>query len=56
VEFQAYVADRKIDYFLAGGRGGFGSSSSSSAITTWVESNFVAQTVGGITVYDLTKG
>ena len=55
-QFRDYVAAGKIHYFLAGGRGGFGSSSSSSAITTWVESHFTARTVGGITVYDLTKG
>jgi 4-amino-4-deoxy-L-arabinose transferase-like glycosyltransferase len=54
-QFQAYVAAGKIHYFLAGGRGGFGSSSSSSAITSWVESHFTARTVGGVTVYDLTK-
>ena len=55
-QFRDYVAAGKIHYFLAGGRGGFGSSSSSSAITSWVESHFTARTVGGTTVYDLTKG
>ena len=29
--------------------------SSSSEITQWVEANFTASTVGGVTVYDLTS-
>ena len=56
-EFQAYVAAGKVHYFIggSGGRGGgFGSSSSSNAITAWVTANFTAQTVGGVTVYDLS--
>jgi hypothetical protein len=62
-EFQSYVAAGKIHYFIAGGgfggRGGFGradgGSSASSEITSWVESNFTATTVGGVTLYDLTQ-
>jgi hypothetical protein len=38
-----------------GGFNGTGSSSSS-AITQWIESNFTAQTVGGTTIYDLSSG
>ena len=55
-EFQAYVAAGKVHYFIggSGGRSGFGSSSSSNAITAWVTANFTAQTVGGVTVYDLS--
>jgi len=55
-EFQAYVAAGKVHYFIgdSGGGGGFGSSSSSNAITAWVTANFTAQTVGGVTVYDLS--
>jgi hypothetical protein len=53
-QFQAYVAAGKVHYFLAGGRGGFGSSATSSAITNWVESHFTSRTVGGVIVYDLT--
>jgi 4-amino-4-deoxy-L-arabinose transferase-like glycosyltransferase len=56
-EFQAYVAAGCIHYFIAGGRGrGFGGgSSTSSALTSWVESNFRSTTVGGVTLYDLTS-
>jgi hypothetical protein len=32
-----------------------GGASSTSAITTWVKAHYKAQTVGGQTVYDLTK-
>ena len=63
-QFQAYVAQHKIHYFIGGG--GFGGRAASaavrrarrrtSAITQWVASNFTAQTVGGVTVYDLTPG
>jgi 4-amino-4-deoxy-L-arabinose transferase-like glycosyltransferase len=40
-----------------GGQGGFGGGSSgdSSAITSWVEAHYTSTTVGGQTVYDLTK-
>jgi hypothetical protein len=64
-QFQQYVAQHKIHYFIGGGggvggRGGFGggpqSSSTTSAISQWVAENFTAQTVGGVTVYDLTTG
>jgi 4-amino-4-deoxy-L-arabinose transferase-like glycosyltransferase len=60
-QFKAYVADGKIHYFIAGGGGmgpggpGVGGSSSSSAITQWVEATYNATTIGGQTVYDLTQ-
>jgi hypothetical protein len=38
-----------------GNRGGFGDRGTSSSISTWVEENFTAVTVGGTTIYDLTK-
>ena len=56
-EFQAYVADGKIHYFIEGGGGfggGTGGSSESSEIASWVAENFDATTVDGTTVYDLT--
>jgi 4-amino-4-deoxy-L-arabinose transferase-like glycosyltransferase len=59
-QFQQYVAQGKIHYFIGGGgmlggRGGAGGgSSTSSAISSWVQANFTATTVGGVTVYDLT--
>ncbi|GJF12092.1 glycosyl transferase [Mycolicibacterium cyprinidarum] len=53
-QFQDYAAEAQVRYFIAGGRGGPGSDSgSSSQITSWVEQNFTAMDVGGVTVYDL---
>ncbi|MGW3625085.1 ArnT family glycosyltransferase [Streptomyces sp. NPDC000880] len=55
-QFQQYVADGKIHYFIAsGGDGGGPGGNSSSGITSWVESTFTAVTVGGATLYDLTN-
>jgi 4-amino-4-deoxy-L-arabinose transferase-like glycosyltransferase len=60
-QFQKYVADGKIHYFISsgtgGGVGGMGGSSSgtSSQITSWVEKNFKKVTVGSSTFYDLTQ-
>ena len=55
-QFEGDVAAGKIHYFIAGGSGGPGNSTSSvaTAITGWVAQHFTAQTVGGVTVYDLT--
>jgi 4-amino-4-deoxy-L-arabinose transferase-like glycosyltransferase len=55
-QFQKWVSEGKIHYFLGGG-GGFGGRSSagaSSSIATWVAAHYTATTVGGQTVYDLT--
>jgi 4-amino-4-deoxy-L-arabinose transferase-like glycosyltransferase len=57
-QFQSYVHDGKVHYFIAGGRGGAASgttSTSAAQITSWVQSHFSSQTVDGVTVYDLTK-
>ena len=60
-QFETYVAEAKIHYFIAGGGGlgggvgGRGGSNDASQITSWVESHFTAKTVGGVTVYDLTS-
>ncbi|WP_040831771.1 ArnT family glycosyltransferase [Nocardia jiangxiensis] len=55
-QFEQYVADGDIHYFIAGGHGGPGGDSGvASQITTWVEQHYTATTVGGTTVYDLTK-
>ncbi|WP_406065451.1 ArnT family glycosyltransferase [Micromonospora sp. NBC_00860] len=56
-QFQRYVADGKIHYFVGGG--GFranGGSSASQEIAAWVAETFTAQTVDGVTVYDLSAG
>ncbi len=61
-QFQHWVAQGKIHYFIGGGGtgggpggGGGGGGGSSSAISEWVSANFTATTVGNTTVYDLTK-
>ncbi|SCG74281.1 hypothetical protein GA0070613_5497 [Micromonospora inositola] len=56
-QFQRYVTDGEIHYFVGGG--GFranGGSSASQEIASWVAENFTAKTVDGVTVYDLTSG
>ncbi|MGH3531757.1 MAG: ArnT family glycosyltransferase [Mycobacterium sp.] len=61
VQFQQYVADGQIRYFIRDDRGGHSgnhrdpSSGSGAAgqITKWVAANFVPQKVGDATVYDL---
>ncbi|GGF37016.1 hypothetical protein GCM10011519_08160 [Marmoricola endophyticus] len=57
-QFKAYVAAGEIHYFIAGGGMGGGpggsGSSTSSAISSWVEDNYTATTVDGVTVYDLS--
>ncbi|MBY6365814.1 glycosyltransferase family 39 protein [Rhodococcoides corynebacterioides] len=52
-QFQQYVAERRIHYFLAGGQGGR-SSGPAAEIAAWVEATFTAQTVDGVQMYDLT--
>jgi len=56
---QRYVSQGRIHYFIGGGRfgggpGGSGGSTTASEITSWVQQNFSARTVGGVTVYDLS--
>jgi 4-amino-4-deoxy-L-arabinose transferase-like glycosyltransferase len=59
-QFETDVSVGKIHYFIVdgGGFGGPGGSASDDAsrITAWVESHFTSETVGGVTVYDLTSG
>jgi len=57
-QFQAYVADGQITYYVGGQGGGPGgpggdSDSTSSRIAAWVAANYTATTVGGQTGYDL---
>ena len=66
-QFEKYVSEGKIHYYIAsggGGGGGFGGggfgggaggSGDASQITSWVESHFTSKTIGGVTVYDLTS-
>lgn len=61
--FEQYVRSGQVRYYLAGGqsgtttgRGGFGrAGGSTSAISSWVEQHFTPLTVGGQTLYDLTR-
>ncbi len=60
-QFKTHVANGEIHYFIAsgeaGGRGGLNAGgSTSSAIASWVSSTFTADTVDGVTVYDLSGG
>lgn len=55
-QFKQYVEEGLIGYYIAGnGIGGtqMGGSDSANQISEWVAENFEAQTVDGITVYDL---
>ncbi|HEV7186442.1 MAG TPA: glycosyltransferase family 39 protein [Blastococcus sp.] len=56
-QFQQYVADGKVHWFIGGGMGmrSDGGSSSSQQIASWVTANFPATTVDGVTLYDLTR-
>jgi 4-amino-4-deoxy-L-arabinose transferase-like glycosyltransferase len=54
-QFQAMVAAREIHYYVGQGANSFGGGSGSSAIASWVAAHFTAKTVGGVTIYDLTK-
>jgi hypothetical protein len=64
-QFEKYVAEGKIHYYIASsggfggggfGGGGAGGSGDATQITSWVEAHFTAQTIGGVTVYNLTTG
>lgn len=56
-QFEKYVAQGKIHYFIAGGGMGQanGGSNASSQIRSWVKTHFTARTVDGVTIYDLTS-
>ncbi|MBV9660332.1 MAG: glycosyltransferase family 39 protein, partial [Acidimicrobiales bacterium] len=56
--FEALVKAGRVHYYIAGGgggAGGAGSSGDASAISQWVEANFQPTTVGGVSVYDLSR-
>jgi 4-amino-4-deoxy-L-arabinose transferase-like glycosyltransferase len=55
-QFERYVAEHKIHYFVGASAHGFGGGSGdAAAITKWVSSHYKAETTGGETVYNLTE-
>jgi 4-amino-4-deoxy-L-arabinose transferase-like glycosyltransferase len=54
-EFEALVAKGEIHYYLGENTETFGGGTGSSAITSWVSAHFKSETVGGVTVYNLTQ-
>jgi 4-amino-4-deoxy-L-arabinose transferase-like glycosyltransferase len=55
-EFQRLAAAGEIHYFVGANQASFGGGSGPAAqITAWVRAHFTAKTVGGETVYDLTR-
>ncbi len=57
-QFQKYVEEGKIHYFISSGGGmmggGRGGSGTASQISEWVTENFASTTVDGVVLYDLT--
>ena len=55
-QFQQYVAEGRIHYFLGGDLGGQqnGGSEAASQIVAWVLEHFTASSVDGVSLYDLT--
>ena len=56
-QFQKYVDEGRIHYYISGGGfgpGGSSTTSDSSLISAWVAAHYTARTVDGVTVYDLT--
>jgi len=55
-QFERYVAEHKIHYFVGTNADSFGGGSgAAAAITEWVTTHFRSQSVGGETVYNLTE-
>ncbi len=55
-EFEHLVAAGEIHYFVGASQASFGGGSGPAAqITAWVRAHFAAETVGGVSVYDLAR-
>jgi len=55
-EFEHYVATGEVRFFVGASNESFGGGSGMAAqITAWVKDHFRSRTVGGLTIYDLTK-
>jgi 4-amino-4-deoxy-L-arabinose transferase-like glycosyltransferase len=53
--FEELVAKHEVHYYIGQGGESFGGGRGSSAIASWVAAHFKKETVGGVTVYDLTQ-
>jgi 4-amino-4-deoxy-L-arabinose transferase-like glycosyltransferase len=53
-QFEAMVAKHEVHYYVGQSNNSFGGGRGSSAITSWVAAHFKSETVGGVTVYNLT--
>jgi 4-amino-4-deoxy-L-arabinose transferase-like glycosyltransferase len=54
-QFEQYVAQGRVHYFIGSGGGPGIGTGTSAQIAQWVEQHFIATTVDGVTVYDLTQ-
>jgi 4-amino-4-deoxy-L-arabinose transferase-like glycosyltransferase len=58
-QFQQWVAQHRIHYFISGGDRGFGGpgggGGTAQQIAEWVAANYTSTTIGGVTVYDLVN-
>jgi hypothetical protein len=54
-QFQQLVAGGQVRYYIGGGGQGGGPGGGNTSIATWVAAHYTATTVGGSTVYDLSK-
>jgi 4-amino-4-deoxy-L-arabinose transferase-like glycosyltransferase len=55
-QFEKYVAEHEIHYFVGANSHSFGGGSGDAAqITSWIEAHFRSETIGGETVYNLTS-
>jgi 4-amino-4-deoxy-L-arabinose transferase-like glycosyltransferase len=56
-QFQQYVKDGKIHYFLSSGSLGHqnGGAQDASEVAKWVSENYTEETIGSLTFYDLTQ-
>ena len=58
-QFKSFVEEGLVRYYISGndmGGGQMGGSDAASEIAEWVSANFEAQTINGVTVYDLSAG
>jgi hypothetical protein len=54
-QFEAMVAKHEVHYYVGQSDNSFGGGTGSSSISSWVAAHFKSETVGGVTVYNLTK-